>query len=213
VTALILTVCTALVLAAPPPSRSIPDPTPCILPTFIDLVGCKDGVVDPYGAFTVTVKDAGGFPVVGCNVEIVFAPDLKVYSASPGATVDCDDNSVSAISNANGEATFDLAGATINSNGVATGSGLNGATISVCGITIGQATVAVFDENGVVGMLGMQGGDLGAWLGDFGKQGTIGYKGRSDFNHDGSITGSDLSVWLKVFGLGRSTGGCGPLCP
>ncbi len=189
------------------------DPAHCIVPVFIDLVGCRDGVVDPYGAFTVTVNSAGGFPIPGCEVEIVFASDLRVYSAVPGATVDCDENSVSALSDWDGKVTFDIAGATINTNGVATGSGSNGATIQACGFTLGYATVAVYDENGAVGVRGVNSADLAGWLGDFSRQGTIGYKGRSDFNHDGAIASNDLALWLKRFGGGQSSQSCGTLCP
>jgi hypothetical protein len=200
-------------LAASVAVAGVPDPGQSIVPTYIDLVACNGGVIDPYGAFTVTVNDAGGNPVQGCVVKIVFADDLYIYDAITGLTVDCGENSVSAVSDLNGVANFNIPGATINSNGVAAGSGANGATIYACEISLGQATVCVFDEGGALGTLGVAANDLAGWLGDFGKQGTIGYKGRSDFNHDGAIAANDLAKWLQRFGSGASNSACGTLCP
>ena len=199
-------------LAASVAVAGIPDPTQSTIPLYIDLVGCKTAVPDPYGLFTVTVNDAAGNPVEGCEVAVVFNTDLKIYSAIPGLTVDCAARKAVAISDASGVATFVITGATINTNGVAAGSGANGATIYACEIALGQATVCVFDESGAVGTLGVGAADLAGWLGDFGKTGTIGYKGRSDFNHNGSIGAADLSLWLSRFGSGNSAGSCGTLC-
>jgi hypothetical protein len=200
-------------LAASVAVAGVPYAPNCTVPAYIDLVGCKAGVVDPYGAFTVTVNDAGGFPVVGCNVDVVFNTDLKVYDTITGLTVDCTDHKVTAISDANGVAHFDISGATINPNGVATGSGAGGATIFACAVNLGTTTVGVFDESGASSGPGVSAIDLAGWVGDFGKLGTIGYKGRSDFNHDGTISAIDLAYWVKVFGLGNSASSCGTLCP
>ncbi|MDM8008391.1 MAG: hypothetical protein QUV05_19820 [Phycisphaerae bacterium] len=199
-------------LAASVAVAGVPDPTQSVVPTYFDLVGCSGGVIDPYGAFTVTVNDAAGNPVQGCEVKIVFQSDLKVYDTISGLTVDCGNRAVIATSDATGVANFNISGATINPNGVAAGAGAGGAEIFACEISLGFATVGVFDESGAVGVLGVGGADLTGWLGDFGKQGTIGYKGRSDFNHDGAIGGADLSKWLQRFGSGASSSSCGTLC-
>jgi hypothetical protein len=191
----------------------VPDPTQSIVPTYIDLVACKAGVADPYGAFTVTVNDAAGNPVAGCEVKIVFADDLYIYDTITGLTVDCATNSVAATSGLDGVASFDITGATINTKGNATGSGAAGASIYACEILLGTPTVAVFDENGAVSTKGVEALDLSAWLGDFGKVGTIGYKGRSDFSHSGAIDSIDLARWLQRFGSGNSAATCGTLCP
>jgi hypothetical protein len=201
-----------LMVTAAVAGAGIPDPSQSIVPTYIDLVACKAGVADPYGAFTVTVNDAVGNPVQGCEVKIVFASDLKVYSTMTDLTVDCDARSVVAVSDASGIASFTITGASVNLTGNSVGSGVGGATIYACEIALGQATVTAFDEGGAVGVLGLQAADLSAWLSDFGKVGTIGYKGRSDFNHGGTINAADLSVWLVRFGSGN-TAACGTLCP
>ena len=191
----------------------VPDPTQCVFPAYIDLVACNGGIVDPYGAFTVTVNDAGGNPISGSEVKITFADDLYIYDTIAGLTVDCVTNAVIAYTNASGLAYFTIPGATINTNGVVTGSGAGGATITATGLALGTATVPVFDESGAVGTLGVGVADLSGWLGDFGKLGIIGYKGRSDFNHDGGIGAADLSFWLGRFGSGASAQACGTLCP
>jgi len=191
----------------------VPDPAQCVIPSFFDLVACKDGVVDSYGAFTVTVNDAGGNPMPGVAVEIVFASDLYIYSAIAGLTVNCTDNSVMAMTDASGVAYFTIPGATINTNGVAAGSGLGGAAIYANDIALGTATVAVYDENGAATTAGVEVTDLAAWLGDFAKVGTIGYKGRSDFNHNGAVEVVDLSTWLVRFASQNSSQNCGTLCP
>lgn len=199
-------------LAASVAVAGVPDPTQSTIPAYIDLVACSGGVPDPYGLFTVTVNDAAGNPVEGCEVAVVFNSDLKVYDVIPGLVVDCAGNKVVAISDASGVATFTITGATINATGNPVGSGANGATIYACEVALGQATVAVFDENGAVLTTGISGTDLSAWLADFGKQGVIGYKGRSDFDHNGAISGVDLSFWLQRFGGGYNLT-CGTLCP
>jgi len=92
------------------------------------------------------------------------------------------------------------------------GSGLNGATVYACEIALGQATVCVFDESGALSGLGVSAIDLSGWVGDFAKLGTIGYKGRSDFSHDGTISAIDLAYWVGRFASGNSAASCGTLC-
>jgi hypothetical protein len=69
-------------------------------------------------------------------------------------------------------------------------------------------TVTAYDENGAITANGVGGSDLSAWMSDFGNVGASGYKGRSDFNHGGTLDGVDLSFWLSKFGSGASASGC-----
>jgi hypothetical protein len=204
-------------LAASAAMAGVPNPSSCIVPAYIDLVGCKAGVVDPYGAFTVLVRDVGNFPVVNSEVCINFTNcDPKPYNANipaPVQTVTCP--SVCATTDNNGFAHFDIWGAAANTGGNPVGAGLNCASV-FAGITpIGTTTVTAFDENGRVSTKGVEATDLSAWLSDFGKKGIIGYKGRSDYNHNADVEAVDLSTWLKVFGLGNSAPpGCATtFCP
>jgi hypothetical protein len=112
-------------------------------------------------------------------------------------------------------ATFIVAGAAKNTGGLATGAGLGGMTVRADGYLLGTVTAAVYDQNGAVGGPGVTGGDISAWLTDsglFGGAGNPAYKGRSDYTHDGNITGSDLSFLLTLSGYGTSAVGC-TYCP
>lgn len=214
-------------VAATSAMAGIPSPANSTLPTplFFDVYGCKTSVADPLNAVNavtgflnkVTIRDIGNFPVVNCLVTLTFCNDVKLYNAVPGHAeliVSCSPSAISATTDINGVAQFYLVGSTINTNGVATGAGVGCISINACGVDFGTATATVFDENGAApGVKGVEGGDLSAWLGDFGKKAIIGYKGRSDFNHNASVEGGDLSIWLKVFGLGNSSQTCGTLCP
>jgi len=194
----------------------IPDPAHCTYPSFIDVMGNKAGVIDPYGAFNVTVLDIGSNPVVGCAVTITIScTDIALCTtpASAGVTITNPAAGVAvaqAFTNASGVATFDLAGAARNSGALATGCGYNGAAITLCNsISLGTATVAAFDENGAVPLVaGVEISDLSAWMKDFGAVGTIGYKGRSDYSHANGIDIVDLSKWLVRFGTTNSGNGC-----
>lgn len=213
------------VLAASAAMAGIPSQANSTLPQYLDVYGCKLGVVDPLAGAVqnkVIVRDIGNFPVVNENVCITFCSDVKLFNAVPGhaeLTVTCGSpTKICGVTDINGAVTFFLIGSTINTNGVAAGAGAGCATIAVgdgggAGSFTAPATVTVFDENGAVGVKGVEGGDIAAWLGDFGKKTTIGYKGRSDFSHNALIEGADLSALLKVFGLGNSGQSCGTLCP
>jgi len=211
-------------VAASSAMAGIPSPANSTVPAYFDVYGCKTSVPDPLNAVNaatgflnkVTIRDIGNFPVVNCLVTLTFCGDVKLYNAVPGhpeLIVSCSPSAISATTDLNGVAQFYLVGATINTNGVAAGTGAGCITINACGVPFGTATATVFDENGAVGTKGVEGTDLSAWLGDFGKKGVIGYKGRSDYNHSGTVEGTDLSIWLKVFGLGNSAQSCGTLCP
>jgi hypothetical protein len=210
-------------MAASAAMAGIPSPANCTVPTYLDVYACKTSVPDPLNAVNpyygwtnkIIVRDLSNNPIAGCQVSLTFCSDVKLYTAVPGHsefTVVCPPSYIAVNTDVNGVAQFYLVGATINPNGVAAGTGANCAQISACGVPLGFATVTVFDENGAVGVKGVESGDLAGWLGDFGRQGTIGYKGRSDFNHVVPIASGDLSVWLKVFGLTNSGGTCGTLC-
>src|SRR5438093_6048555 len=51
---------------------AIPDPAHSILPKVIYVVGRNASGVDPYGTFSVTIRDIGGHPVAGAFVAFDF---------------------------------------------------------------------------------------------------------------------------------------------
>jgi hypothetical protein len=210
-------------IAASTPSEPAPDHFTC--PQYIDVVGSKDGIPDAYGQFTVTARDIGNNPLVGMEIKVVInCPDIRICTAPvpPGQTNSClqPGGSATATTDANGEASFIICGAATNTGGSATGCGASGA--SICGdfepqygwVLVSWATVAVYDQNGAATNAGLEVTDLSAWLGDFGKIATNGYKGRSDYSHNGTLDVVDLSLLLKVLGQGNSRQGCaGTYCP
>lgn len=109
--------------------------------------------------------------------------------------------------------TFNIVGAGKNA-GNAPGPASGCANIIANGCSLIHPTVTVFDQNGAIGGVGVGGADLSAWISDFGSVGVSGYKGRSDYNHDGALGGGDLSTWISKFGSGASSGGCSTsYCP
>ena len=215
-------------MAASAAMAGIPSPANCTVPTYLDVYACKASVPDPLNAVntkygwtnTIVVRDLSNNPIAGCQVSLTFCSDVKLYTAVPGHsefTVVCPPSYIAVNTDVNGVAQFYLVGATINvyvPAGNPVGTGANCAQISACGVPLGFATVTVFDENGAAGgTKGVEATDLSAWLGDFGRAATIGYKGRSDFNHVAPVTSADLSVWLTTFGKTNSSGNCGTLCP
>jgi len=207
-----------LVLTAAVAVAGIPDPAHCTCPNlnaghyWVDVVACKTGVIDPYGQFTVVIKDVSGNAVPGCDVKLsTTCADVK-YSQVTGVTCGPPEI-ITAVTDANGIATIKLPGASINTNGNPIGCGLDGGTIFACNVEICKVTLPVFDENGAATTPGVEITDLSAWMGDFGKFGTIGYKGRSDFTHSATIDIADLSTWIKRFGSGNSATRCAIYCP
>jgi hypothetical protein len=200
----------------------LPGPYPFIMPGNIDVVGSNSGVPDARGQFTVTALDYGYSPIPGIEIRVcIDCPDIRICAAlvPPGQTNSCTPaQCVAATTDANGVATFIICGATTNTGGSAVGCGTFGAKIyadmAEGWLWMGQATVAVFDQNGAVTNPGVEITDLSAWLSDFAKQGTIGYKGRSDYGHNGTVDVVDLSFWLKFMSQGGSRQGCvGGYCP
>jgi hypothetical protein len=168
-------------------------------PEYIDLVGSNGVSPDPAGSFTVVIRDLNQVPIAGVDV-IVNLDACHDVQACPTATL-------RGFTDASGSITFNIVGAGGNT-GNAAGPGVGCAIIIADGVTIRRPTVTAYDENGAITASGVDGSDLSAWMSDFGAVATNGFKGRSDFNHDGSLGGADLSYWLTRFGSGTSVLGC-----
>jgi hypothetical protein len=211
-----LLVVLGLVLTAAAASAGIPDPTNSICPNLVSgnywvtIVACKSGVVDPYGAFTVTVKDAAGNPVPGCDVKLCTScSDIKL-SQTAGVTCGTP-QCVTTVSDVNGVASFDISGASNQTNGKGAGCGLNGATIYACNVQLCTVSMAVLDQNGAALTPGLEITDVSAWMGCFAT--TPPYRARCDINRNASVEITDLSLLIKLFGLGNSVSRCAVYCP
>jgi len=207
-----------LVLSAAAAMAGIPDPAHSTCPNlsaghyFVDIVACKSGVIDPYGAFCVTVRDVANNPVPGCDVKLcTTCSDIK-YSQIAGVSCgppEC----ITAVTNANGVACFDLPGASTNTNGINSGCRADGGTIYACNIELCVVTLTAYDENGAATNPGVEVTDLSALLGDIGKAAIQGYRGRSDFSHSNTLDVVDLSKWLSRIGSTNSKDRCAIYCP
>jgi len=204
-------------LAATTAMAGIPNPANCSWGEWIDVMGTDGVSADAYGTYAVTVHDVYDLPILGSTVTLNFAgsSDIRLCTdvAPVGQVNTC--NVATALTNASGVATFVVAGAAINSGGLVTGGGFGGMEVRADGYYLGVVTASAFDQNGAIGLPGVTGADLSAWLTDAGLFDGLGnpnYKGRSDYNHDSQISGSDLSTFLTVMGLGNSALG-GTYCP
>lgn len=198
-----------LVLAAVA-MAGVPSPGFSTKPAYIDLMGTNSGTPDPSGAFTVIVRDFNNLPIANSQVvvDIKNCTDLRLCTAVVGAvTLDCPTATVRGFTNGSGSITFNILGAGRNT-GNAPGAAAGCANIIADGVSLVHPTVTAYDENGAITANGVGGSDLSAWMSDFGNVGTSGYKGRSDFNHGGTLDGVDLSFWLSKFGSGASASGC-----
>ena len=95
---------------APQAVASPPDPANCEVPPLITLVARgADGVADPLGIFTVTVRDFNNVPEEGATVTLDFSncPDIRVCAdqADPNVVVDCAGRTVRAVTGSSGETT------------------------------------------------------------------------------------------------------------
>jgi membrane-associated protease RseP (regulator of RpoE activity) len=72
-----LLVVLGLVAVAAVAAAGIPDPAQSLKPTYIDLMGCKAGVPDPYGAFTVTVNALNDVPTLNTLANLTLSEDAS----------------------------------------------------------------------------------------------------------------------------------------
>ena len=192
-------------------TTGIPSPANSTVPNGILLVGLKNGVPDPLGLFTVTVRDLANNPLANISVEVDFAnaPDIDIASSQPysGLTVRCLQHSVSALTNVSGVASFIIVGSSAGRLDLGGGGALSGgARVRVGGTLIGSPTAATLDYDGANGV---GGADVSAWLCDF-ASGTP--YGRGDFDFNGSIGANDLTTLKNAISAGNSAESGSPTC-
>lgn len=193
-------------------AAAVPSPSQSTIPTHIVLVGTNAlGVADPLGAFTVTVRNAGGVPVMGAGVSCSFnrSPDTVLCATQPEASnsMVCDQGlSPYAVSYAlsGGVAHFKLVG---HANHTLPGAHDRSVDIYADGVLLGTVRVAVLDHDGG----GVGPADQSLWLADYFSSE---YRERSDLDGDGVLGPSDLSIWQAAFFSAGSIQGCpGATCP
>lgn len=178
------------------------------VPSVIRLVGASASGPDATaGRFTVVVRDlaSNGLNNAEVRIDLSHSPEFVLCSdqMDPDALTNCAAKTVKKWTNAQGEVTFTLLGA---SHG-APQSLANTLWVYANGVRIRTPSVAAFDLDGSGGV---GASDLAIWLTDFASG--IPWS-RSDYDGDGNVGAADLSEWLTVFGAGGSASSCGAACP
>jgi len=209
---------------------AVPDPAHSQVPAYIDAVGVQAttganaGLPDGRGAFTVTVRDFLNNPISGSNVEINYAncSDTKLCTAViAGRTVDCTNKAVRASTNAAGQVTVTVLGASIHPGAVPpaifAGAGVGCIRVYADGIQLATATSVVYDLQGARNFPtnnGVNGGDVPYLINDVGAiNAGAAYKGRTDYDHNGVVNGADISLFVVGNSsiIGRSVAGIGSI--
>ena len=122
-------------------------------PSLINILDPTGGVPDPDGSFVIIVRDASNNPLPGVTVFVDFsgAPDVSLSNAQPGATlVSCVPPVVSAVTDNNGVASFNIVGAVASQTN--NWSPTSTASIRAGSTPLGTTQVKAFDLDGVDGM-------------------------------------------------------------
>ncbi len=191
-------------------AQSPPNPVTSSIPHAIALVGVDaDGTPSPLGEFTVVIRDLAQNPLLGVHVRVSFAgvTDASFCSTQPDpqVEVDCAGHEVSKFTDANGRASFTLAGH-------ATGTYSDSETGCTARFYwdqtfLGTAVVMAYDMDGS-GDLG--GGDMSTFLDQFSAgAGSL----VCDFDGNHAIGGADLALWLSEFASDQQTQSGGSTCP
>jgi len=191
-------------------NAKIPDPNNSDVPDHIVLVAREaDGSADPFGTFTILVRDLSGDPQEYSNVVLYFrdCPDVRICSGQdPGLDVYCEGRAIRGYTGLDGRVTFRVIGCA-NNLGASPGATAAGVDVYADGVFLRTIRAAVLDENGANGL---DGADLSLFLADY-------FSGqpfaRSDFDGDGTVSGNDLSVWHAAFFGGNSVQSGTPTCP
>ena len=189
----------------------VPSPGSSSVPPSFAMVGSLAGTPDPFGRFTVTVRDLANNPMSGASVVVDFSNcvDLKICcdQADSACITCCIKHTLRKLAGLNGSVSFIvLGGSTGSGNAVSL---LGCPKIYANGVLLGSPTASAFDLDGANGV-GIN--DLSVWLTDFGTAGNPTF-GRSDFDGSGSVGINDLSVWLTMFGNGASAASCTTVSP
>ena len=195
-------------LARPAASAGPPDPAHSAVPRYVRVVGTSYGIPDPTGKYTVVVRDAAGVvcPDVPVTLDFFACTDTRLaIIQTPDARLLCANDAITVVTNALGEATFTVVGA---SNAFPCGSpmcppGPGAGCVRVCagGVPLGNATAVVYDLDGV--SRGAENGinvlDIDYVRNEIACANLGGpYKGRIDYNMDGIINAADLATYRAL---------------
>jgi hypothetical protein len=173
-----------------------------------------DGVADPFGLFTVTVRDANGLKIPGAPVSVDFSGCPEFFPSAvqpyPGLSMSCATRTVSAIADGNGVASFVIVGSVLHRS-TATTTACAEVRAGESNVVLKQVKVASYDLDGVNGV---DSHDVSLWSCDrcffllCPPQNT-----RSDYGHNGSsfLDLSDLNM-LNGRYFSQASTETGPRC-
>jgi len=162
---------------------------------------------DPSGIITYTIRDASNNPVPGSVVILNFSAcgDVRVCSSDVGTgmTINCGAHTVTGVTNASGQVSIVVAGASSTGPPSLT----KCVAVTADGVVLNNLNGATADYDGLNGV-GL--GDVAACYGDV-IAGTN--RKRSDFNGDGTVGLTDVAALYGIVVGGGSPISCGTLCP
>lgn len=174
----------------------------------MNLVGLGPAGADSaMGQATCTIRDLANIPVPGVVVTFDFSActDLAVASdqGDPRLFTNCPARSVSAMTDANGNARFTIIGRG-TAGPVHPSSSLH---VYADGVLAGSPSVGVLERDGSGGLTLA---DLSFWAADY-------FSGtnpeRAELNGITGVNLLDLSMWANAYFGGNSTFPAGPYCP
>jgi len=203
----------ALTFAITPPARGdVSSPANSTTPHCISVVGHDaSGVPDPIGEFTVINRDLANQTIKNALIVVDFSdcPELRLCADQhqPGVIVDCSNRSVRRFTDANGRATFRVAGWVVATSAPPVAP-YNRAKIYAEGVLLGTPSIQIYDLDGN----GLGAADLSVWLEDFFSGNNL---HRGDYDCSGSLGANDLSQWLTAYFANGSPANCSSaeVCP
>jgi len=198
----------ALPLLADTSFATTPVPTTA-LAAGVQLGGLLSGVTDPHVTARIRILDGANQPMAGSTVDLLFGNcaffEMKIATTQsfPGMIWDCATRTATAVTDANGYASFGLRGSAI--------SGIAGmvqpcVAIRADGVVLGVTRLAAYDLDG---KNGVNAADQSLFMSTlFSGQ----YRSRADYNGDGLVNISDLSKFLAVLLAGGSATSATPNC-
>lgn len=157
-----------------------------------------------YQPFSVVIRDNDNRPVANASVTLDFfqVHDLALASQqAQGVTVDCTAKQIRVTTDDQGRATFVVRGAgrQTGTPGSVSPSGFHKIKVYVNGVLTKFITATTPDQNGAAGSTylpfnGVESNDRKYLIYDLFNSSTV--AGRSDLNCNGSVDGSDLSIFL-----------------
>lgn len=188
-----------------------PSPTYSSVPPWLNVVTPHPWGLEPADVYTVVVRDEVGDPVPGVQVVLDFGACNHIRFAAEQVTpsdvvVDCASDTMRALTNASGTATFVVYGSVVSRVPTVSDVGCVTVYAGFPRVELGHSSVRSYDLDGFNGLTA---NDLSLFLCDLG----IGqYVARCDYNGTGGVNALDLTLWLTKYMNARGNGRTATRC-